>query len=176
MEQRQPPIYYSCLQLSRLVFSITRHFPKKANYEEGAELRRASVEAVKECLLANRSQRGSPERKHHQERLADALTLIEALVSVINEEKAWQTMLYYNDHLRGDAIRFCQRMNSYFGILSHFKTYRIRKELVHLVPTEWWDKVYVEGHYEKFAIRKNNQLEKSMNKVNAFARNRTFGN
>lgn len=87
MEQRQPPIYHSCLQLSRLVFSITRHFPKKANYEEGAELRRASVEAVKECLLANRSQRGSPERKHHQERLADALTLIEALVSVINEEK-----------------------------------------------------------------------------------------
>lgn len=89
---------------------------------------------------------------------------------------AWQTMLYYNDHLRGDAIRFCQRMNSYFGTLSHFKTYRIRKELVHLVPTEWWDKVYVEGHYEKFAIRKNNQLKKSMNKVNAFARNRTFGN
>lgn len=87
MEQRQPPIYHSCLQLSRLVFSITRHFPKKANYEEGAELRRASVEAVKECLLANRSQRGSPDRKHHQERLADALTLIEALVSVINEEK-----------------------------------------------------------------------------------------
>lgn len=46
MEQRQPPIYHSCLQLSRLVFSITRHFQKKANYEEGAELRRASVEAV----------------------------------------------------------------------------------------------------------------------------------
>ena len=87
MEQRQPPIYHSCLQLSRLVVSITCHFPKKANSEEGAELRHASVEAVKECLLANRSQRGSPERKYHQERLADALALIEALVSVINEEK-----------------------------------------------------------------------------------------
>lgn len=76
---------------------------------------------------------------------------------------AWQTMLYYHDHLRGDATRFCQRMNSYFGILSHFKTYRIRKELVHLVPSEWWDKVYVKGHYEKFAIKKTNQLK---NKVN----------
>lgn len=82
MEQRQPPIYHSCLQLSRLVFSITRHFQKKANYEEGAELRRASVEAVKECL-------------------------------------------------------------------PHFKTYRVRKRLAHLMPAEWWDKVYVRGHYEK---------------------------
>ncbi len=87
MEQKQPPIYHSCLQLSRLVFSITRHFPKKANYEEGAELRHASVEVVKECLLANRSQRGSQERKSHQERMSDALTLIEALVGIINEEK-----------------------------------------------------------------------------------------
>jgi hypothetical protein len=87
MEQKQPPIYHSCLQLSRLVFSITRHFPKKANYEEGAELRHASVEVVKECLLSNRSQRGSQERKIHQERMSDALTLIEALVGIINEEK-----------------------------------------------------------------------------------------
>lgn len=87
MEQKQPPIYHSCLQLARLVLAITRHFPKKANYEEGAELRHASVEVVKECLLANRAQRGSPERMTHQERMADALTLIEALVSITNEEK-----------------------------------------------------------------------------------------
>lgn len=43
MEQRQPPIYHSCLQLSRLVFSITRHFPKKANYEEGGLCRRTAA-------------------------------------------------------------------------------------------------------------------------------------
>ena len=58
MKQRQPPIYHSCLQLSRLVFSITRHFPKKANYEEGAELRRASVEAVGDRDLRGGDGRG----------------------------------------------------------------------------------------------------------------------
>jgi hypothetical protein len=29
------------------------------------------------------------------------------------------------------------------------------------MPAEWWDKVYVRGHYEKFIIRKKSSIKKN---------------
>lgn len=68
---------------------------------------------------------------------------------------AVQRMLFFNDRIRGDPSELCQSMNSYFGILRHFRTYNIRKTLVRMVPPEWWNKIYIKGHYEIFKIKKH---------------------
>lgn len=87
MEAKQPPIYHSCLDLAGLVYAITRHFPRKAGYEEGEEMRKAATELVKDCLLANRAQAGSEERRKWQSEMEDRIALLEALVAIINSQK-----------------------------------------------------------------------------------------
>ncbi len=83
-----------------------------------------------------------------------------AYVSNRTVNNAMQTMFYYCDRPHGCITHMCQRMNSYFGILRHFKSYNIRKRLINVLPTEWWEKVCVTGHYEKFVVKKYNYLKK----------------
>lgn len=85
--EKQPAIYHACLNLAGLVFAVTRHFPRKANYEEGAELRHAAVSLVKDCLLANRAQRGSTERSMRQAAMADDIAMIEAMLAITAGQK-----------------------------------------------------------------------------------------
>lgn len=87
METRQPPIYHSCLNLAGLVYAVTRHFPRKAGYEEGEEMRRAATELVKNCLLANRAEAGSEKRRKRQAGMEDCIALLEALIAIINSQK-----------------------------------------------------------------------------------------
>lgn len=85
--EKQPPIYHSSLNLAGLVYAVTRHFPRKAGFEEGEEMRKAATVLVKECLLANRSQSGTSQRLHHQENMSDCLALLEALIAIVNSQK-----------------------------------------------------------------------------------------
>lgn len=68
-------------------------------------------------------------------------------------KNAFDTLLYFNDHVNGDSSEICQGMNSYMGIFRHFDTYNIRKDIVRLIPPEWWGKIYIKGHYEIFKER-----------------------
>jgi len=42
-------------------------------------------------------------------------------------------------------------LNSYLGAMNHFKTYEIRRRILH--NAKIYDKVYIAGHYEKIVIR-----------------------
>lgn len=85
--ENQPPIYHACIKLARAVYDVTLHFPKALGRNEGMDLRRAAAGIVRDCLLANRAQRGSKERADMQARMADGLAMIEALTAIITEQK-----------------------------------------------------------------------------------------
>lgn len=69
-------------------------------------------------------------------------------------KNAIDTIFSFNDHISGEPTEICQKMNSYMGVLGHFNTYNIRKNIIRLIPPEWWDKIYIKGHYEIFKTRK----------------------
>jgi len=44
-------------------------------------------------------------------------------------------------------------MNSYLGIMKHYKTYKIRKKLLFsYLLIWWWNYVYVSGGYSKLVL------------------------
>lgn len=51
---------------------------------------------------------------------------------------------------------FISVMNSYLGIMVHYKTYKLRKKLLfaNLHPY-WWHYVYLSGGYAKFVLMQN---------------------
>jgi len=45
-------------------------------------------------------------------------------------------------------------MNSYFGIMKHYKTYRLRKKiLLKYLSGWWWNQVYLSGGVAKFVLK-----------------------
>ncbi|MBC8213354.1 MAG: group II intron reverse transcriptase domain-containing protein [Candidatus Marinimicrobia bacterium] len=50
--------------------------------------------------------------------------------------------------------KFISSMNSYLGILSHYKTYKIRKRMLfENLSGWWWNYAYLSGGYKKFIIK-----------------------
>ncbi len=53
-----------------------------------------------------------------------------------------------------EKVEFQSRMNSYLGILKHYKTYKIRKRfLIDNLSAWWWNYVYLKGGYAKFVLK-----------------------
>lgn len=48
-----------------------------------------------------------------------------------------------------------QSLNSYLGVMRHYDTYNIRKNIVAAIAPEVWDKIYVKGHYESVHLREH---------------------
>ena len=52
--------------------------------------------------------------------------------------------------------QFLCSMNSFLGILRHYRTYRLREHLLRqILSPSWWKLVYTRGKYLKIVIRKN---------------------
>lgn len=50
--------------------------------------------------------------------------------------------------------KFVSSVNSYLGLMRHYKTYNIRHRLLRELHKEWWRYVTIEGHVEKVSIKK----------------------
>jgi len=66
---------------------------------------------------------------------------------------------------------FVATMNSYYGLMRHFNTYNLRRKIGKLIDPEWWQYIYVEGHWEVFVIKNEynfkKQIKKQIRKGNA---------
>ena len=52
--------------------------------------------------------------------------------------------------------QFISSMNSYLGIMKHYKTYKIRKQMIkNQLEAGWWNSVFIKGGYEKFVLKTN---------------------
>lgn len=70
---------------------------------------------------------------------------------------AWQAVLEFSE--TRNAERFCQRMNSLFGIMRHCNSYTIRRNIAHAMPGELWQLFYMKGHYEIFNLKTKNSYD-----------------
>ena len=49
--------------------------------------------------------------------------------------------------------QFISSINSYLGIMKHYKTYKIRKQMIkNRLSAKWWELVHVKKDYKKFAL------------------------
>ena len=53
-----------------------------------------------------------------------------------------------------DRMKFISSMNSYLGIMKHYKSYKLRKNMIFkLLSCWWWNHVYLTGGIAKFATK-----------------------
>ena len=54
---------------------------------------------------------------------------------------------------------FLSSMNSYLGILKHYKTYKLRKRMLFKnLHAGWWNHVYLSGGVAKFVLKQKQKL------------------
>ena len=65
-----------------------------------------------------------------------------------------------------DQKAFQSSMNSYLGIMKHYKTYKLRKEMIRNDISGWWENIFYAKSYEKFTpkkrVLKNSELNTLM--------------
>ncbi len=50
--------------------------------------------------------------------------------------------------------QFISSMNSYLGMMKHYKTYKLRKQMIkNRLLAGWWNSVFIKRDYEKFVLR-----------------------
>jgi len=55
---------------------------------------------------------------------------------------------------REEQEAFLSSMNSYLGIMKHYKTYKLRKRMIfENLSGWWWNYFYLSGGIEKFVLK-----------------------
>lgn len=68
-----------------------------------------------------------------------------------------------------DCERFLSSMNSYLGIMKHYKTYKIRKKMVlKLLSSRWWTHMAIYKGFEKFKWLKNRKISLNLKMYNNY--------
>lgn len=72
----------------------------------------------------------------------------------------------YHQYIYEQAEYFAACMNSYFGMMTHFATYGIRRKAARHISPIWWRVCYISGHFEKISVKnkykKNRILKKKL--------------
>jgi hypothetical protein len=58
---------------------------------------------------------------------------------------------------REEQATFLSHMNSYLGILKHYKTYNLRKRMIRKYLSGWWENFFYANGYSKFIAKKRVQ-------------------
>lgn len=64
------------------------------------------------------------------------------------------------------AERFTSRMNSYLGIMKHYRSYALRRRMLQLVDKAWWKYCYISGHHEKVVLKSKYKTEYKKRLIN----------
>ncbi|MGV8946393.1 MAG: hypothetical protein ACOH1N_08195 [Lutibacter sp.] len=60
-------------------------------------------------------------------------------------------------HTKAEQSAFQSNMNSYLGIMKHYKTYKLRKQMLFKnLSAWWWNYVYLSGGIAKFEMKTKN--------------------
>ncbi len=55
---------------------------------------------------------------------------------------------------KAQQAHFLSSMNSYLGIMKHYKTYRLRKKMMTRLSAWWWNYAYISGGIAKFVFKR----------------------
>ena len=71
-----------------------------------------------------------------------------------------------NKPTKEEQAAFQSSMNSYLGIMKHYKTYKLRKKMIRNDVSGWWENIFYAKNYEKFTpkkrVLKNSELNSLM--------------
>lgn len=63
------------------------------------------------------------------------------------------------------AEKFVASLNSYFGLMIHYSTYNLRRKVSLRISPEWWEYIYIEGHFRKFVVKSQYKQNRKMRKT-----------
>lgn len=53
------------------------------------------------------------------------------------------------DYTKENAEHFVSSLNSYFGLLGHYKSYAIRRKVANMISSKWFEVMFISGSFEK---------------------------
>ena len=70
-------------------------------------------------------------------------------------QKQNQVINYRRKPNRDDQSAFLNSMNSYLGIMKHYRTYNLRKRMLYKhLNGYWWNHIYLSGGIAKFVLKR----------------------
>lgn len=70
-----------------------------------------------------------------------------------------------NKPTKEEQAAFQSSMNSYLGIMKHYKTYKLRKAMIRNDVSGWWENIFYAKNYEKFTPKKRVLKNSELNLV-----------
>jgi len=71
-----------------------------------------------------------------------------------NAIKRQNEIVKYHEPTKEERGNLLSSLNSYLGIMKHYNTYKLRKDMVfRLLSSQWWNYVYMSGGFNKFILR-----------------------
>jgi len=58
------------------------------------------------------------------------------------------------EYVKTHRAQFVATINSYLGLMKHFATYNLRKKMVWRIAHEWWQIMYIKGHFETAVLKR----------------------
>jgi len=148
------PVYRDVYKLILMIFECTKDFSKEYKYTLGQDMKRDALQLVRNIYRANKS----ANKKEYLEAFLDDFELLKLEIRLCADMKVLpikkQNMLLQHKQLKKELLQgFLSSMNSYLGIMKHYKTYRLRMGmLLKYLNPQWLKYVYLVG--DKFGVKK----------------------
>ena len=148
------PVYRDVYNLILMIFECTKDFSKEYKYTLGQDMKRDALQLVRNIYRANKS----ANKKEYLEAFLDDFELLKLEIRLCADMKVLpikkQNMLLQHKQLKKELLQgFLSSMNSYLGIMKHYKTYRLRMGmLLKYLNPQWLKYVYLVG--DKFGVKK----------------------
>ena len=125
------PVYKASYDLLLAIFHFVKNFTKEFKYTLGEKLKNETLEMLINIYRANRTKGNFYKAIEKQNKL-----------------------ILHHKPDADEMKNFLSSMNSYLGIMKHYKTFKIRKHSIigHLTAL-WWSLVIVKVGYQKIALK-----------------------
>ncbi len=150
------PVFKDVYKLTLLIYSLTKHFSKEYKYTLGQDLKKDVMVLMRSIYRANKAQN----KKEYLEAFLDDFELLKlevrlyADMKIITIKKHNQVIEVRRKPNREDQNALLSSMNSYLGIMKHYKTYNLRKRMLNkYLNGYWWNHVYLSGGVSKFILK-----------------------
>ena len=156
------PVYKASYDLLLEIFKFTKDFSKEYKYTIGEKLKNETTDLITNIYRANsvyQKKEIIQKAREHTEVIRLFMRLLKDLHEVnikkfvtINEKiENWNILIRKNKKLsRAELRQFQSSINSYLGIMKHYKTYKIRKKMLLKNVSAWvYNQVYISGGYSK---------------------------
>src|SRR5690554_4211455 len=125
------PVYKATYDLLLAIFQFTKDFSKEYKYTVGESLKKETIELLTLIYRAN---------TRHQK--ADVLQMAREQIEVI------RLLIRVMKDMKQISL------NSYLGIMKHYKSYKLRKTMIFKnLSGWWWNHLYLSGVICKFEMK-----------------------